>query len=494
MLDILKIKIFWKNHWVIVLAVFLYILFFGTLGCVRHYTFQTTAYDMGVFEHSFWNAVQGHSFFNTLENTNHLAVHFSPLMFLLVPFYYMWPSAYMLLILQTIFIGLGAVPLYLLGGKFLTKSVGLVLAIAYLFYPFLHNLNLYDWHAVALAIPLLLWAIYLAETQRFWLSAACLMLAIGVKENVPLAVIFLGIYWSLVGKGKKKYFGLSLIGAGLIYSIMVHAWLMPFFGDGEDRSLLGRYSKFGSNLGEIVWFLVTHPSAWLAEIFAPEKIFYMFKIFLPVGFVFLFAPLSLILLIPGLAQNLLSGYSYQVAAKFQYEAILVPFIFYGVFLGMKKVAKKRPPMMMAIKIILIVASVYGYLFYSQGSAITYRWSAWNGFWRADSQVQEIHRELNQVPAGVTVAADINLLPHLIKRDEIYVAGTEKYLTDWVILVKGKEVFSLTKNISQAEYLKKYLMTGDYEIRDLGDNLLALVRVSNGTGKKIEADFSEIIGE
>ena len=132
--------------------IILYVVIFGTLTTLRHYNFETQAWDMGIFEQSFWNAANGRGLINTIEQTpKHLGVHFSPFLFLLVPGFMFFDSPYYLLLVQTLALALGAWPLFLLAKKILGQQKtashwALAITAAYLLYPSLHAIQMFDFH------------------------------------------------------------------------------------------------------------------------------------------------------------------------------------------------------------------------------------------------------------------------------------------------------------------------------------------------------------
>src|SRR3989344_2904457 len=175
-------------------AILLYIAFFGVFTSLRHYNFQTQAWDMGIFEQTFWNTTQGRIMQNSLEEIpNHLGIHMSPLLFLLVPGYALFPTPYFLLIIQTIAIGLGAWPLYLLSKKVLKRDdFPILIALGYLLHPSLHWINIFDFHEIAFFIPLMLAAFYFLEIRSWAWAGIFLALSASTKEDAILMVLFAG--------------------------------------------------------------------------------------------------------------------------------------------------------------------------------------------------------------------------------------------------------------------------------------------------------------
>ena len=91
----------------------------------------------------------------------------------------------MLLILQSLILASAAWPVYRLASQALRSDwLGLVFALAYLLYPALHAANLYDFHEIAIAAPLLAWAWYFArQGQWIWFGLFCL-LGMSFREEV----------------------------------------------------------------------------------------------------------------------------------------------------------------------------------------------------------------------------------------------------------------------------------------------------------------------
>src|SRR3989344_3065214 len=100
-----------KMIWLLIAS---YILVFGIFVSLRHYNFQTQAWDLGIFVQTFWNTINGRFLTNNIEGIkqegiikNHFGVHMSPFLILLVPGYALFPTPYYLLIIQTVALALG---------------------------------------------------------------------------------------------------------------------------------------------------------------------------------------------------------------------------------------------------------------------------------------------------------------------------------------------------------------------------------------------------
>src|SRR3989442_1629399 len=96
-----------------------------------------------------------------------------------------------LLLLQTVALALGGIPLLLLGLRRLPELplVAAAFVGAYLVTPEILGEALYDFHALALATPLLLLALWALDAQRYrWFVVAAVLAAL-CKEEVALSLV-----------------------------------------------------------------------------------------------------------------------------------------------------------------------------------------------------------------------------------------------------------------------------------------------------------------
>jgi len=160
-----------------------------------------------------WNVANGHGFVLTDpesdQQVSRLAYHADFLLVLLAPLYWIWSSPYMLLFIQVIVVGLGALPLYWIADKTLrSKPLALLFAVGYLLYPPMERALMYDFHAVTLATSFLLFAYWYMDTQRWGRFLLFVLLAALCKEQIWVVVAMLGLYIAIWKK--KRVFGVSI--------------------------------------------------------------------------------------------------------------------------------------------------------------------------------------------------------------------------------------------------------------------------------------------
>ena len=151
------------------------------ISLMRFQTFRTYL-DLGIFDQSFSSTMRGQLFLETpdlsiIHSGSFLGTHFAPLVFLLLPFYAIYPGPSALLVLQTPFIALGALPVFLVSKVLLHRNTtSLSLAGLYLLNPAVQSLNLFDFHLEAF-LP-------------FFLGMSCYFL---LKKNWKAYAVFIAM-------------------------------------------------------------------------------------------------------------------------------------------------------------------------------------------------------------------------------------------------------------------------------------------------------------
>ena len=453
-----------------------YFIIFAGLAVLRHYQFQTQAWDLGIFSQSFWNTVQGRFMVNTIEELpNHFGVHFSPWLIVLVPGYWLFSSPYYLLIIQTLALALGAWPLYRLAKRILPDRWPLLMTIGYLLYPSLHWVNLFDFHPIAFIIPFLLAAIYFFEINKLWWSAAFLCLAAATQEDAILTVLFAGLYFILrqpeverSGVSKRRLFGWLVMIAAAVYFILTVKLIMPGFGGGLLR--LDRYSELGGSFGEIGLNLIADPGLFLATLVEPAKLVYLLYLFLPLVFLPFFNWRALLMIIPGLLENLLTSFSFQQSGFYQYDSVVIPGLWLGTIFGLFNVLKRWPARSKVIKMVFIVFTVGMFLVRSPINPFGFPYF----LFQASDRAIAFRQLIKLVPEGISVAAQTNLVPHLADRKKIYMLGHEPEYVDLVLADLG-DAFGFKDKANFEAYLQSYVANPAYSAGKFRDRYLMIVK-------------------
>jgi uncharacterized membrane protein len=186
---------------IVYFAVLCYGLVFSYFTIQKFYSFNAYAWDLGIFNQSFWTTTHnGQLFFSTVERFVNpsgvfFGIHFSPILFIALPFYSLYSSPLTLLVFQSFILGLGAIPLYFIAKRVLNvKTTAVVISLVYLLYPALHGVNWFDFHAQAFLPLFLFCTLYFLIKESKVPYFFFLFLSLMVAENVSMLSLFIGIY------------------------------------------------------------------------------------------------------------------------------------------------------------------------------------------------------------------------------------------------------------------------------------------------------------
>lgn len=302
----------------------------------RYDRLNATVFDLGIKSQVIWNTAQGNWFASTVEVEHYLGDHVQFIFLLIAPLFYIWEDVRILLILQAVLLGLGAVPVYRLAQRrLLNRPLALAFAAAYLLYPTIGFVNRFDFHPVTFTIFFILMAVDLLESEHPWGASCFVLLALLSREEVGFTVFALGLYVILIMKQRK--IGLIWALTGLVYSLTAVFVIIPTFR-GEVSDSLGRYAWLGDGPAAMIKTLLTRPFTVLQTLLGdPIRQQFLLKLLLPVGFLSLLAPAALLVGLPALAYNLLSDVPSQNSIYFQYISPLIPFIFLAAIQGAARV-------------------------------------------------------------------------------------------------------------------------------------------------------------
>ena len=323
-------KIAWG---LLILIMLVYMVDMSYQAILRYETFKAGAFDLGNKDQVLWNTIHGRFFQFTNQAIDwygpptRLAIHFEPIILPLSLLYAFHADPRILLVFQTLALGSGALPVFLLTRRYVPEwpIFAALMATAYLLSPALLGLNIFDFHPVSLATPLLLYAVLALTYKHYvWFLIAC-VLACMCKEDIPLAVALLGIL--LIWKYKLPRLGTALIIGGLLWSFLAFKFIIPHFYPGvQANNYWYRYEALGSSPGAAVANLVIHPWLLFTTFFTLDRFYYLVGLVRSVGFLPLLAPEWLLPALPSLAVNLLSTDPLLYSGVYHYNAAIIPFV------------------------------------------------------------------------------------------------------------------------------------------------------------------------
>jgi uncharacterized membrane protein len=195
--------------------------------------------------------------------------------------------------------------------------------------------------------------------------------------------------------------------------------------------------------------------------------------FLPVMFLPFFSGRALVLLIPGLLQNLLTGNEFQFSGVFQYDGILIAAVFVCSIWGLQYLLDHWPGREKIWQWTLLAAVLIGFMLRSPVKPINFPVELFgeNPRWEAFREMIAL------VPDDAAVAAQTNIVPHLSHREHAHMLGREPMAVD-MVLVDAQDSFGFPDTESFQRYIDSYLDSGLYSVIYARDERFAVI-VRNG---------------
>lgn len=299
-----------------------------TASSLRHILFQSTAWDLGIFDQAIYLISQGKTPYSTLIDFHILGDHGAFIFYPLALFYKIYPSVYWLLGIQAIALSLGALPVFYLGKNAgLKESQSLAMSGVYLLYPVIFNINLFDFHPDVIALSAILGAILATRLNKLLWFLASIVLILSCKAALSLTVTAMGV-WLLIFE-KKRIYGLVSIFLGVTWFLIATKIIMPYFG-GELATLsrhLPRYEHLGKDYIDMVKNLFLNPDFYIKTIFSGDNFGYILLLLIPVIWGISWQHLSpLVAAIPVFSMNILSILPAQKDLIHQYSLPILPFL------------------------------------------------------------------------------------------------------------------------------------------------------------------------
>ncbi len=303
---------------------------------LRHALFQSTAFDLGIFDQAIYLISQNQTPFSSLMQMHILGDHAAVIYYPLALLYKIHPDVHWLFLVQAVALSLGALPSWSLARLAgLTRSQSRAIAFIYLLYPVVFNINLFDFHPEVIALPALLAAILAARLNKIIWFCSAVLLVLSCKAVLSLTVAAMG-FWLLVCEKKRRCGAIAIL-LGIAWFVIASQKIIPLFS-GSEVAGVGRYSYLGKSVLEIVINLILKPQLVLGKVLSFDTFKYIFILTLPVIWGLL--PFSskiglrylipLIPAIPTLAINILSDLPFQRSLAYQYSVPIIPFLLLAV--------------------------------------------------------------------------------------------------------------------------------------------------------------------
>jgi uncharacterized membrane protein len=398
-----KVDAFLENKSKITVIVVITFAIFIWIKLSQHFTFRTGAFDLSMYDSALSNTLKGHFMYTPWLGRSYFSEHFAPILLLILPFYLIYDSPVVLVIIQAVAVVLSVFPLYKFAKEKLSDSfVPFCIVIAYLNYRYLLRGFMFDFHQEIFE-PLFVFSAFLylyrnAPVKYF----IFLILALACKEDMPFYMAMFGGYACLVEK--KWKLGIPTVIISVIWALIAWKIVIPMsFPDGDKPSrFLVRWSQYGQTYTQIAWNLLTHPSNLFGGVFLKN----VKKLLSPLGYIPVASPVTFLLSIPPLLLNSTSEFDLQMNLQAHYALPIVPFVFIALIFGLKNLCGQFPRYHQGI---LTVFCLYTLVMnVTQLNAFTITKHDLTG-----------HKLIKIIPDHVTISTQTSLVPHLRRSHQIH---------------------------------------------------------------------------
>ncbi|MGN1481217.1 DUF2079 domain-containing protein [Porcipelethomonas sp.] len=400
---------------IVALLGIMFTLFTGILTSLKHLQHWSACYDFGIFSQMYEYMKETGLPLTTCERDkllSHFAVHFSPVYYLILPIYILFPTPVTLLMCQAAVIASGLIPLYLLCRKYNLSNPAIVLfSICYVLLPSMSNGCFFFFHENKFLTPLILWLAYALEKNKWLPVIVCAILVMSVKEDAPVYVAVLGLYFLLSKRAPKK--GIFLMVVAVIY-FFTATYFINTYGEG---TLNDRFSNFfydgSDSFITIIKAVILNPMYTLYECFNEDRIKFFLQMLVPLGFIpfMIKKPSKLVLLIPFIMFNLMGDYSYLHDIGFQYTYGSAAFLFYLMVLNYSEL---KPGFRNKALAVAVASSIFMFMGNTYG-----RLDGIESYKNDKETIEKIDNALELIPKDSSVAVTTFLLPALYDVREIY---------------------------------------------------------------------------
>jgi uncharacterized membrane protein len=327
------------------------VVYTGGIFALHVYRFNHFLYgfDLAFYQQAIWNTLNGRflevsatDFSRSLMGTDVILIYA-----LMAPLYALWQSPLNLLLIETVVVALGALPVFWLARDRLKNEwVALGLSLLYLVLLPVQNGNLYELRERPMAMSFLLYAFHFYEKRSLKFFTVFAVLALMCRPENGLVLVMLALYGFINNRHRVSgwQFVLTPLLLGAFWFAVVVYLIIPASSSGGQIAL-GENYPFGSPQAAL-FKAITDPSAGFQALFPTtkvltDKLLYIPCLLLLFGFLPLGSPTVLLMTLPPLALNLLSVRPIQWNAwDYHYQGSIVPWLMVGTIFTLEKLARQ----------------------------------------------------------------------------------------------------------------------------------------------------------
>ena len=455
-----------KSLWFLASAIAFSTLILFSCSSLRHALFQSS-FDLAIFDNGIYLISQREPPLVTFRGLHILGDHAALIIYPLALFYKIYPDIHWLFFIQAFSLAFAILPLW-----YLSRAVGLresqskTVTVAYLLYPAIFNVNLFDFHPEVIAVPAIFGAILAVKLDKLWWFVAAVILILSCKAVLALTVVGMGL-WLLVSR-KYKYAIIAII-LGCGWFAIATRIIIPTFS-GTEAAAVDRYGYLGDSVLDIIKNLIIRPNLVLGKIFSVSTLSYLLLLTVPLWWgLSTLHWMPIIGALPILLINILSVSPAQRNLVHQYSLPIIPWLFLIVIMAMSSrqvwLKNQRNILIWSVVAWLALAK-YGYF----GSIYLQTWDTWEATRNAIALIGDRQ----------AVLTTTDLAPHLTHRSLVGLTTTDLNYEElekfkYILLNLRHPGWGSSPEIAHSIY-DKLNQTSEFQLRFERDDVFLFIQI------------------
>lgn len=314
-----------KHRILIFAAIAVNSVVWAIISVMKYNAYNAQVLDLGV------NSALLYGVFHPAFASSQIAVN-KLIYIVIAPFYNVYPDPRLLVVFQSVFLSMGAYPLFVISRiRLKDDGASILISLSYLLYFPLAGVYWYDFHFMALFPTFFLFG-FLCYLQRRWKLLLLFMTLAAITDFLaPIILVFFAVFVYI--SERKNDDARSVI---MRYSIPILSVALSLF------------------LIVNIYFHFSYTIAWMNEPFSGKffldlasndfgKLSYFVILLIPVGYLSVFAPEVLIMILPYILFAISHNYQpYVVPYYYQYPALTAPIIFVSAVFGLERIVRMVP--------------------------------------------------------------------------------------------------------------------------------------------------------
>ncbi|HEX8076613.1 MAG TPA: DUF2079 domain-containing protein [Chthoniobacterales bacterium] len=384
--------------------------------------FEYRSFDLAYYVQALWQFIHGR-FDVSLLGAPLLGNHVEPIVFLMVPFFFVCRHPMILVVLQNVALAAMAPMAFGIARRLgLSAWQSIVLAAAILVTPATGYIALHEFHPEALAAPCLMFVIWarLRSSRALHWVGLCALLA--CKENMALLIAAYCAVYLLVERRRPgaelRAWYMWPLALAIIWFVLCAKVITPALNSGA-IDYLALYDRLGASPGDIVLKSFTEPHRFIHALGQSlQHGNLLWALLFPFLGLSLLRPRWLIIATPILFQHLLSWRSSEWQIYFHYAAPLVPLFWIAMaegVAGLRQSSRLPPTAHVALPWLVMAACIASQIFLGPAAAIGSSLSKWQA---GQSERARKRVFIAQIPPAASAVAPLPYLSHLAKRENL----------------------------------------------------------------------------